>query len=186
MIEQEDRQTLETPLVSTQHEKCYDYEEPLQTYYQTQYLTDLMAQGNGGIRNVCVAGHLHHGKSMFMDILVQHTHLRRPDWNLQKNYKWLDTRIDEQQKQLSIKATPISLLLQDFKDKHYLFNFIDTPGHPNFLGQVVAGMRACEGVLLVIDAIEGVMLMTQKIIKHILREKLSVVVVINKVDRLII
>jgi len=35
---------------------------------------------------------------------------------------------------LSIKAAPITLLLQDLKDKHYLFNFVDTPGHPNFLG----------------------------------------------------
>jgi U5 small nuclear ribonucleoprotein component len=112
------------------------------------------------IRNICVAGHLHHGKTVLMDILVQHTHVRNPTWNLEKNYRWLDTRVDEQQKQLSIKATPISLLLQDFKSKHYVFNFVDTPGHPNFLGELVAGLRLCDGVLLVVDAIEGVMLMT--------------------------
>lgn len=70
---------------------------------------------------------------------------------------------------MSIKASPITLLLQDFKEKHYLINFVDTPGHPNFLGEVVAGLRLCDGVLLVVDAIEGVMLMTEKIIKHILR-----------------
>ncbi len=81
MIEQEDRQSLETPLVSTEHEKCYDHEEPLQTYYQTQYLLDLMVQQNG-IRNICVAGHLHHGKTVLMDMLVQHTHVRNPTWNL--------------------------------------------------------------------------------------------------------
>lgn len=63
---------------------------------------------------------------------------------------------------------------------------MDTPGHPNFLGEVVAGLRLCDGVMLVIDAIEGVMLMTEKVIKHILREKLPVVVVINKIDRMII
>jgi U5 small nuclear ribonucleoprotein component len=54
------------------------------------------------------------------------------------------------------------------------------------LGELVAGLRICDGVLLVVDAIEGVMLMTEKIIKHIIREKLPVVVVINKIDRLII
>ena len=54
------------------------------------------------------------------------------------------------------------------------------------MGEVVAAMRVCEGVVLVVDAIEGVMLMTEKIIKHILREKLGFVVVINKIDRLII
>jgi 116 kDa U5 small nuclear ribonucleoprotein component len=121
-----------------------------------------------------------------MDILVQHTHMRKPTWNLDKNYRWLDTRVDEQDKKLSIKATPVSLLLEDFKSKHYVFNFVDTPGHPNFLGEVVAGLRLCDGVMLVIDAIEGVMLMTEKVIKHVLREKLPVVVVINKIDRMII
>ena len=81
---------------------------------------------------------------------------------------------------------PISLLLPDLTGKHYVCNFVDTPGHPNFLGEVVAGLRVCDGVVLVVDAIEGVMLMTEKLIKHILREQLGVVVVINKIDRLIV
>lgn len=63
---------------------------------------------------------------------------------------------------------------------------MDTPGHPNFLGELVAGLRVCDGVLLVVDAVEGVMLMTEKIIKHALRERVGVVVVINKIDRLIV
>jgi U5 small nuclear ribonucleoprotein component len=52
------------------------------------------------------------------------------------------------------------LLLPDFNEKHYVLNIIDTPGHPNFLGELVAGMRMADAVILVIDAIEGVMLMT--------------------------
>ncbi len=55
---------------------------------------------------------------------------------------------------------PISLLLQDFNEKHYVMNIIDTPGHPNFIGEAVAGLRLADGVILVIDATEGVMLMT--------------------------
>jgi U5 small nuclear ribonucleoprotein component len=142
MIEQEDRQTLETPLVSTEAEKNYDHEEPLTTYYETQYLLDLMVNP-ALVRNVCVAGHLHHGKTLLLDMVVQQTHLRKPTWNLEKNYRWLDTRIDEQEKQLSIKATPITLLLPDLHGKHYVFNFVDSPGHPNFLGEVAAGLRVC-------------------------------------------
>jgi U5 small nuclear ribonucleoprotein component len=46
------------------------------------------------VRNICVAGHLHHGKTLFMDMLIQETHLRDPIWNLEKNYKWLDSRFD--------------------------------------------------------------------------------------------
>lgn len=81
MIEQEDRQTLETPLVNTEAEKCFDYEENLQTYYDTQYLLDLLRNSHS-TRNVCVAGHLHHGKTGLMDMFVQQTHIRKPDWNL--------------------------------------------------------------------------------------------------------
>lgn len=61
---------------------------------------------------------------------------------------------------MSIKATPITLLLPDFKDKNYVLNIVDTPGHPNFLGELVAGLRICDGVILVVDAIEGAMMMT--------------------------
>lgn len=64
---------------------------------------------------------------------------------------------------------PISLLLTDFSEKHYALNIIDTPGHPNFIGEIVAGLRLADGVVLVIDAVEGVMLMTEKIIKHCVR-----------------
>jgi len=76
-------------------DKKYDHEEPLQTYYETQYLIDLMSS-KGGVRNVCIAGHLHHGKTILMDLLIQQTHVRKPDWNLDKNYRWLDSRFDEQ------------------------------------------------------------------------------------------
>lgn len=61
---------------------------------------------------------------------------------------------------MTIKMKPITLLLPDFKDKNYVINVIDSPGHPNFLAEVVAGLRVCDGVVLVVDAIQGVMLMT--------------------------
>lgn len=130
-----------------------------------------MKNGNV-IRNICVAGHLHHGKTLLIDLLIQQAHVRRPNWNLDKNYRWLDFRKDEQEKQLSIKATPVSLLLPDFNDKHYVLNVIDTPGHSNFIGEVSAGLRVCDGVVLVVDVIEGSMMMTEKIIEHSIRQNL--------------
>jgi U5 small nuclear ribonucleoprotein component len=87
--------------------------EALDTYYSTSYLKDLMKNPKT-VRNICVAGHLHHGKSLLLDLLIQEAHVRKPNWNLEKNYRWLDTRLDEQERQLSIKAMPISLLLPDF------------------------------------------------------------------------
>ena len=117
-------------------------------------------------------------------MLIQQTHLRK--WDLEKNYRWMDTRTDEQERHLSVKASPITLLLTNSKSTHYVFNTIDTPGHPNFIGEFVAALRLTDGVVLVVDAVEGVMLMTRKIIKHIVRENVDVIVVINKIDRLII
>lgn len=83
------------------------------------------------IRNIVVAGHLHHGKTEFMDLLVQQTHpaLR----TLDKETRYTDTRMDEQQRGLSIKSTPMSLLLSSTREKSYLFNLIDTPGSLPFL-----------------------------------------------------
>jgi U5 small nuclear ribonucleoprotein component len=115
------------------------------------------------IRNICVAGHLHHGKTLIMDMLIQETYQRK--WDLEKNYRWLDSRVDEQEKLISIKGSPISLLLPDMKSKNYLLNFIDTPGHPNFIGEFCCALRVSDAVLLVVDVIEGLMLMTEKIIR---------------------
>lgn len=120
-------------------------------------MLDLM-KNQSLLRNICFAGHLSHGKTLFLDMLVQSTHDR--NWNTEKNYRWLDSRVDEQERQMTIKAKPISLLLPDFKEKSYVLNIIDTPGHPNFIGEVVAGLRISDGVVLVVDVIEGVMMMT--------------------------
>ena len=60
------------------------------------------------------------------------------------------------QRGVSIKATPVSLVLPDSKSKSYLMNIYDTPGHVNFSDEVTAAYRLCDGVVLMIDASEGV------------------------------
>ncbi len=54
---------------------------------------------------------------------------------------------------MTIKTKPIALLLPDHKDKSYILNVLDTPGHPNFIAQDIAAFRISDGVVLVIDAI---------------------------------
>ena len=93
MIEQEDRQDIDTPILAKQEQKSYDYHEQLNTYYSTQYMLDLM-KNQALLRNICFTGHLSHGKTLFLDMLIQSTHNR--NWNPEKNYRWLDTRVDEQ------------------------------------------------------------------------------------------
>jgi 116 kDa U5 small nuclear ribonucleoprotein component len=63
---------------------------------------------------------------------------------------------------------------------------IDTPGHPNFSDEVTTGLRLADGMLLVIDCIEGVTFQTERLIKEALRANLDIVVVINKLDRFVI
>lgn len=91
LIEQEDAQTLETPIVSVEVQKHFDYVERLPTKYDQDFFNGLM-ENQPSIRCVCVAGHLHHGKTLLMDMLVQQSFVK--DWDLEKNYRWTDTRAD--------------------------------------------------------------------------------------------
>jgi len=67
---------------------------------------------------------------------------------------------------ISLKSTPMSLVLPDSREKHYLINLYDTPGHVNFSDEVCASLRACDGVLLVVDVVEGVMINTERFIRY--------------------
>lgn len=87
---------------------------------------------------------------------------------------------------MSIKSVPLTLVLNDSREKNYLFNFMDTPGHPNFSDEVTAALRLCDGMLLVVDCIEGVTFYTERLIKEALRQQMEIVVVLNKLDRLVL
>ena len=96
------------------------------------------------------------GKTTFTDMLIEQTHTKK--WDPARELRYTDTRKDEQQRGLSIKSTPVSLILPSIRDKSYLLNVIDTPGHVNFSDEATAAFRACDGVLIVIDAVEGIMM----------------------------
>lgn len=65
-------------------------------------------------------------------------------------------------------------------------NFYDTPGHVNFSDEVCCALRACDGALVVVDAVEGVMLNTERILRYCVQENIKITVLINKMDRLIV
>lgn len=79
------------------------------------------------IRNVALVGHLHHGKTTFVDCLIRQTH---PDFQSteEKNLRYTDTLFIEQARGVSTKAMPVTLVLPDVKSKSYLMNIFDTPG----------------------------------------------------------
>lgn len=118
-------------------------------------------------------------------MLIQQTHTKK-NWDLGKEYKWMDTRKDEVDREMSIKTVPMTLVLPDSRGKNYLFNFMDTPGHPNFSDEVSAAARISDGMILVVDIVEGVTFYNEKLIKEALRNNMDIIVIINKLDRLVL
>lgn len=136
------------------------------------------------IRNVALVGQLHSGKTTFVDCLIEQTHVGIK--SNQGDLRYTDTLFTEQERGVSIKATPVTLLLPDIKAKSYLLNIFDTPGHVNFSDEVTAAIRMSDGIMLFVDAAEGVMLNTERLIKHAIHEKVAITLCINKIDRLIL
>ncbi|KAG6545698.1 hypothetical protein Mapa_012883 [Marchantia paleacea] len=187
LVMDEDAQPLEDPIIKPIKTKNFEVaaRDGLSTYVQTDFMLGLM--GNPTlIRNVALIGHLHHGKTLIMDMLVEQTHeIKTLDPNSEKHLRYTDTRIDEQERQISIKSVPMSLVLENSIGKSYLCNIMDTPGHVNFSDEMTAALRLVDGAVVVVDAVEGVMVNTERSIRHALQERLPIVLVINKVDRLI-
>lgn len=182
LIEMEDAQPLETPIVAPIVHKTFEVEESIpETSFDISFLTDLMAHPQF-IRNIAVMGHLHHGKTSFIDLLIRQTHFKASESS--KELKYLDTRFDEQQKGISIKCRPISLALPNCKGKTFILNLIDTPGHPDFADEQASALQLSDGVVLVVDVVEGVMLNTRRSIRMAVKSGLGIVLVLNKMDRL--
>lgn len=193
LVQEEDTQTLQQPIVAPVERKKFTVEEEdlPPVYFDRGFLTDLMSFPDQ-IRNIALCGHLHHGKTSIMDMLVTQTH----DVSSQmegktgkardEHMRYTDTHILERERGLSVKSSPMSLLLQGTKGKSHLINIIDTPGHVNFADEVAASLRLVDGVVLVVDVVEGVQVQTEMAIKHAVLAGLPLVLLINKVDRLML
>lgn len=70
--------------------------------------------------------------------------------------RYTDTHVLSRQREISIKSSPISLVLQTTAGKSHLIHLIDTPGHVNFVDEVASSMRLVDGIILVVDVVEGV------------------------------
>ncbi|EAT36536.1 AAEL011382-PA [Aedes aegypti] len=186
IVQEEDAQPLDKPLIEPVKKVKFQIKEQElpDTTYNMEFLADLMDTPTL-IRNVALIGHLHHGKTTFVDCLVRQTHPQFQDMD-ERNLRYTDTLFTEQERGVSIKATPITLVLPDVKSKSFLINVFDTPGHVNFSDEVTAAMRLCDGVVLFVDAAEGVSLNTERLLKHAIQEKLAITVCINKIDRLML
>lgn len=142
-----------------------------------------MMESTGRVRNVAVAGQLHHGKTSLLDVLLAscHPEMRIPEGKMPL---YCDKLLLEQDRGISLKCTPVSLLLPTSTGTSMVMNFLDTPGHMDFGDEVAAALRLADGVILVVDAAEGLMCQTEETIKTALSLGLPVIVVINKIERL--
>ena len=134
------------------------------------------------IRNIGTAAHIDHGKTTLSDSLIAGAGMMSEE--LAGQQLFMDYDEQEQARGITINAA-IASMVHEYEGQQYIVNLIDTPGHVDFGGDVTRAMRAIDGVIILDDAVEGIMPQTETVIRQAIKERVRPVLFINKVDRLI-
>ena len=129
------------------------------------------------IRNIAIIAHVDHGKTSLVDRMITQTHVKGAEKSGEGGLI-LDNNDLERERGITILSKNVSVLYKGVK-----INIIDTPGHADFGGEVERVLNMADGVLLLVDALEGTMPQTRFVLEKALALGLKPIVVINKVDK---
>ncbi len=128
------------------------------------------------IRNVAIIAHVDHGKTTLVDAMLRQSGIFREGQQVETRV--MDSNPLERERGITILAKNTAVRHGDYK-----FNIVDTPGHADFGGEVERVLQMVQGVLLLVDAAEGVMPQTRFVLRKALELDLRVIVAVNKIDR---
>ncbi len=130
------------------------------------------------IRNIAIIAHVDHGKTTLVDCLLKQSGTFRANQHESTEERLMDSMDLEREKGITIRAKNAA-----FKYKNYHINIVDTPGHADFGGEVERIMNMIDGVLLVVDSVDGPQAQTRFVLRKALEAGAKPIVVINKIDR---
>lgn len=129
-----------------------------------------------GLRNIAIIAHVDHGKTTLVDAMLAQSNIFRANQAVQERI--MDSNDLERERGITILSKNTAVTYKDLK-----INIIDTPGHADFGGEVERVLNMCDGVLLLVDSVEGPMPQTRFVLKKALALDKKVIVVVNKIDR---
>jgi GTP-binding protein len=126
------------------------------------------------LRNIAIIAHVDHGKTTLVDSMIRQSGAFRTNQEIES----MDSNDQERERGITILAKNAAIMFEGTK-----INLVDTPGHADFGGEVERIMNMVDGVLLVVDSVDGPKPQTRFVLKKALEKGIQAIVVVNKIDR---